>query len=72
MSSLPESQPRARLEVDRVRCEGHGVCARTAPDLLKLDCDGELVILIELCEGEALEKARSAVRACPIAALRLV
>ena len=72
MSSPPESQPRARLQVDRSRCEGHSVCARTAPDLLRLDRDGELMILIDLCEGKALEKARAAVRACPIAALRLV
>ena len=72
MSSQPEALPRARLEVDRARCEGHGVCARTAPGLLKLDQDGELVILVESCEGETLERARAAVRTCPIAALRLV
>ena len=72
MSSRPESGPRARLDVDRARCEGHGVCARTAPGLLKLDPDGELAILVDFCEGNALEKARAAVRACPIAALRLI
>lgn len=72
MSSRLESQPGARLEVDRARCEGHAVCARTARSLLKLDQDGELVILVAHCEGEALERARAAARACPIAALRLV
>ncbi len=71
MSSPPETQVRGRLEVDRVRCEGHGVCARTAPGLLRLDREGELEILVATCEGESLAKARAAARACPIAALRV-
>jgi ferredoxin len=60
-----------RIEVDRKRCEGHGLCARTAPELLHLDQIGELVINGRELGGEALDKARAAVRACPVAALRL-
>ena len=54
-----------RIEVDRTRCEGHGLCARTAPELLHLDQIGELVINGRELGGEALDKARAAVRACP-------
>lgn len=61
-----------RIELDRPRCEGHGLCEETAPDLMHLDDDGELVIDILEVEGGDLERARAAVRVCPVAALKLV
>ncbi len=60
-----------RIEVDRIRCEGHGLCAQTAPELLRLDEIGELVINGDELGGQALDRARAAARACPVAALRL-
>lgn len=61
-----------RFELDRPRCEGHGLCEEEAPDLLHLDDAGDLVIdVVEIDDG-ALERARAAVRVCPVAALRLV
>ena len=75
MSSSSEAQTPAgrgaRIEVDRTRCEGHGLCAQTAPELLRLDEIGELVINGDELAAEALDRARAAVRACPVAALRL-
>jgi ferredoxin len=61
-----------RIEVDRQRCEGHGLCEEVVPDLLHLDEDGELVIDVGEVGDESLERARAAVRVCPVAALRLV
>ncbi|WP_306232354.1 ferredoxin [Agrococcus beijingensis] len=60
-----------KLEIDRPRCEGHGLCEEAAPDLLHLDDDGEVVFDVEELGDEALERARAAVRICPVAALRL-
>lgn len=61
-----------RIELDRPRCEGHGLCEEAAPRLMHLDDDGELVIDVPEVEGGDPEAARAAVRVCPVAALRLV
>jgi ferredoxin len=61
----------AHLDLDRPRCEGHGLCEEAAPDLLHLDDDGELVLDVTEIPAEDLEAARAAVRVCPVAALKL-
>ena len=60
-----------RIELDRPRCEGHGLCEEAAPKLMHLDDDGELVIDVADVDGPDLDAARAAVRVCPVAALRL-
>jgi ferredoxin len=60
-----------RIELDRPRCEGHGLCEEAAPALMHLDDDGELVIDVQEVDGTELEAANAAVRICPVAALRL-
>jgi ferredoxin len=60
-----------KIVLDRPRCEGHGLCEEAAPQLMHLDDEGELVLDIEQVEGDNLEAAKSAVRVCPVAALRL-
>ena len=62
-----------KLILDRLRCEGHGLCEEAAPHLVHLDDEGELVIdQEEIEEGSADAAAASAaVRVCPVAALRL-
>lgn len=60
----------ATLELDRPRCEGHGLCEEAAPHLMHLDDDGELVIDVAEVAAAELEAARAAVRVCPVAALR--
>ncbi|MGN7201301.1 ferredoxin [Arthrobacter sp. SAFR-044] len=62
-----------RIELDRPRCEGHGLCEEAAPALMHLDDDGELVIDVPDVEGDQAEAAaKAAVRVCPVAALKLV
>lgn len=59
------------IELDRPRCEGHGLCEEVAPDLMHLDDDGELIIDVPAVDEEDLTAAQAAVRICPVAALRL-
>ncbi|MDO5512562.1 ferredoxin [Corynebacterium sp.] len=61
-----------RIELDRPRCEGHGLCEEAAPDLMHLDDDGELIIDVTEPGDDQLDAARDAVRVCPVAALKLV
>ncbi|MCS5720774.1 ferredoxin [Herbiconiux sp. CPCC 203407] len=57
--------------MDRTRCEGYGFCEEKAPTLLRLDSDDELEILSEEVGDDQQDRARLAVRSCPVAALRL-
>lgn len=58
----------ARLEIDRTRCHGHGVCAALAPHLIDLDEWG----FPELRHAGADEpELRRLTTACPALALRL-
>lgn len=62
------------IELDRPRCEGHGLCEEAAPELMHLDDDGDLVLDVpELDEADqkSVAVARAAVRVCPVAALKL-
>jgi ferredoxin len=61
-----------RIELDRPRCEGHGLCEEAAPALMHLDDDGELVISSPEVDVADLGAANAAVRVCPVAALKLV
>lgn len=61
-----------RIELDRPRCEGHGLCEEAAPDLMHLDDEGELVIDVSEVTGQDVTRAQAAVRVCPVAALRLL
>ena len=61
-----------RIELDRPRCEGHGLCEEAAPALMHLDDDGELVIDSPYVDGEQdIAAAKAAARVCPVAALKL-
>ena len=60
-----------RLLVDRGRCEGYGMCEQAAPELIQLSDDDEPVIAEELLSAEHKGPAEGAVRACPVAALRI-
>ena len=60
-----------RLQVDWTRCEGHGLCAHVAPELIQLDAHG-FPTVPEIALPTALENAgRRAVARCPALALRL-
>nr|WP_296764978.1 ferredoxin [Rhodococcus sp. (in: high G+C Gram-positive bacteria)] len=61
-----------KIDVDWSRCEGHGLCTEQAPGLFALDDDGDLLYSYQDADipGELAPSARSAIGACPVAALR--
>jgi len=62
----------AHFELDRNRCEGHGMCVSVAPDVFELTDDGELQILDTAAAVDHVAQARTAADACPVRALQIV
>lgn len=61
-----------QLQVDMDRCQGHGICAVLAGDLVDLDQWGFPVIASgPLAEPAQLRRARWAAAACPARALQV-
>lgn len=60
-----------RILVDHDRCEGHGLCEQTAPEVFRLDDEGELHLTHEEVAAEQRGVVAAAVRVCPVAALRI-
>lgn len=58
-----------RLSIDPVACDGLGMCAHQAPDVIELDPWGYPVTSQERLEGTQAEQAQRAIRACPRKAL---
>jgi ferredoxin len=59
------------LRVDRIRCEGHGLCAELLPELIEMDDWGYPIVRPGLVPEHLLAHARRTVAACPLQALRL-
>ena len=59
------------LQIDRIRCDGHGLCAELLPELISLDDWGFPIIKVGTLPPSLVEHARRAVDACPVLALRL-
>jgi ferredoxin len=59
------------LRVDRIRCDGHGLCAELLPELIELDEWGYPILVGGPVPDHLREHARRAVAACPVLALRL-
>lgn len=60
-----------RLRVDRIRCDGAGLCAELLPEMVELDDWGYPIVRSGPLPPEMLDHARRAVEACPVLALRL-
>ncbi len=59
------------MQIDRIRCDGHGLCAELLPELITLDDWGYPIIKAGTLAASLVEHARRAVDACPVLALRL-
>ncbi|WP_371780533.1 NADH-ubiquinone oxidoreductase-F iron-sulfur binding region domain-containing protein [Streptosporangium subroseum] len=66
-----ESDPEVRLTVDWTRCQGHGLCAKLAPDLIHLDEHGYPVLSRDAIPNQFRRMARRTVEMCPALALRV-
>jgi len=62
---------RVRLAVDRIACDGYGMCAELLPELIDLDDWGYPIIRDGGVPDALLDHARRAVAVCPVLALRL-
>lgn len=60
-----------KIEADRGKCDGLGMCEAMAPDFFEVGDDGTVVVLDERPEEEHRQDLSAAVDACPVLALRL-
>ncbi|MEU6083884.1 ferredoxin [Streptomyces sp. NPDC047108] len=63
-----------KVSIDFARCEGHGLCEEAAPDLFRLDDEGDLLALFDHeadLPADRQTAAERAVRVCPIGALKV-
>ena len=61
-----------KIAADRARCEGHGLCADTAPEVFELDDEAIVIVRHEVVPPELERKAEAGARVCPVAALRVL
>jgi ferredoxin len=61
----------AQITVDRIRCDGRGLCAELLPELIELDDWGYPVVAGGPVPAALMPLARQAVAACPVLALTL-
>lgn len=67
----PAGRAGASLQVDRIGCDGYGLCAELLPELIDLDDWGYPIMRVGTVPDRLLPLARRAVDACPVLALRL-
>lgn len=60
-----------RIEVDRDRCEGLGMCESMAHEFFELDDDDVMHVLDEQPGAEHRSQLSAAVASCPVQALTL-
>jgi ferredoxin len=60
-----------RILIDRIRCDGHGLCAELLPEMIELDDWGYPILSPGHVPEHLREHAARAVAACPVLALRL-
>ncbi|MBB6173573.1 NADH:ubiquinone oxidoreductase subunit F (NADH-binding)/ferredoxin [Nocardiopsis mwathae] len=68
---LPKDDSGRRLVLDWSRCDGHGLCARLAPELIQLDRNGFPESPTVDVPVRSEDAAAKAVQMCPSLALRL-
>jgi ferredoxin len=60
-----------QLVVDRIKCDGHGLCAELLPELIRLDDWGYPIVAPGAIPGHLLPLAKRATEQCPVLALAL-
>jgi ferredoxin len=61
----------ARLHVDPIACQGHGLCIEAFPEMLGRDPWGYPVLPREPIPPHLMRHAERAVAVCPVLALRI-
>jgi ferredoxin len=60
------------LTIDRIKCDGHGLCAELLPERIRLDDWGYPIIAPGPIPEPLAQHAQRAVAACPTLALALM
>ncbi|MTD55609.1 ferredoxin [Amycolatopsis sp. RM579] len=60
-----------RIDVDRRRCTGIGICESLVPERFEVDDDGTLIVHDDLVTPDIRDGIEDAVRSCPASALSL-
>jgi ferredoxin len=60
-----------KLSVDRIKCDGHGLCAELLPELIRLDDWGYPILSPGKVPDHILPLAQRAVDGCPVLAIAL-
>lgn len=68
---MAERSAAPRLRVDPVACDGIGICAHLAADVVRVDTWGYPIVSAEPLSARRERQARAAVAACPRKALFL-
>ena len=63
--------PQQHMFIDRIKCDGHGLCAELLPELIRLDDWGFPIITPGPIPERLLPLAQRAVANCPTLALAL-
>ena len=58
-----------RIRVNMIACDGVGICAHLAPDVVRVDSWGFPILPDHALAGAQARQAKSAVTACPKKAL---
>jgi ferredoxin len=59
------------MVVDRIRCDGRGLCAELLPEMIRLDDWGYPIIAAGPIPQHLMTHAQKAVASCPVLALAL-
>jgi ferredoxin len=57
------------IAIDRIRCDGRGLCAELVPELIRLDDWGYPIISGGAVPAHLIAHAKKAVASCPVLAL---
>jgi ferredoxin len=71
MTAMRTTGAPIELLVDRVRCDGYGMCAELLPELIELDDWGYPILRSAVVPEALVDHARRAIEACPLLALRV-
>jgi ferredoxin len=59
------------IAVDRIKCDGHGLCAEILPELIRLDDWGYPIVATGPIPEPLLPLAQRAMESCPVLALAI-
>ena len=62
---------RMAIAVDRIRCDGRGLCAELLPELIRLDDWGYPIVAPGPVPEHLMAHAQKAIASCPVLALAL-